>query len=295
MMKQHSGIGLFLLLAACSHTTFKYEATDPIHMGKADPAKAKVGDTVYGEKSAFAWTSCESVNQDAINDLLNKKSPDQQITELEWYDHRTKQYTNAPSCLTEKGWVWAVYTFWWPSATKVKVRGKIASPNPGVDKFISDNVTASTVAVSAPKVCAIEKKDDKFESRAVYESSPCVTEPLEGSYAFLRAFESKEGKPTTYQVYAIGRAGVWPKFYAAGFITDGKLQDIPVQEVANNVDCKTGFSYCSHWSHVIFDVSRGDLEAFAKDGLEFKLKGQGRSMVLKISKEHLETFLKAVK
>jgi len=279
--------------SGCAHDTFKYAAESPMHLGQADETKAEVGRVVQGEASGFVWASCDDVNRNAIKDLMSKCKKEEQITELEWLDHRTGEFSSTPICLTEKGWAWTVYAFWWPSATKVAVRGKITVPKVAGGEVVSGD--SPKVAGSDIDGCKVEKTGDKFDAAITYSSASCAEHALGASYAFLRAFVGKENGTTQYQIYAIVTASEWPRLYAAAFVKGGKAADIPVQEIDKNVKC-TASAVCMHTIHATFDVTREDLERFVKQGqMEFKLKGQARSEVLTISRQHLDAFLRAVK
>jgi len=132
-----SGIALLTAsgLTGCVHAHFPYSDT-PL-------STTKTTRKVSGESASFAWVSCESVNADAIKDAESKLKEDESIVSIQWFDRKSGTFTDKPTCLTETGWVWAFYTFWWPQATKVTVQAYVASKS---------SIAAEEASVAAAKV-----------------------------------------------------------------------------------------------------------------------------------------------
>lgn len=77
-------------------------------------------------ESGFLWSNCASLSRD-IENKIQKENPSSKIIFREWYDFRQEQFVSQPICKTEFGWI--LGAVWWPSATKVRMRGKIISNN----------------------------------------------------------------------------------------------------------------------------------------------------------------------
>jgi hypothetical protein len=111
-------------LNGCIHNSFSYRV-EPVD--EVDAAIARNSDPIYAEAGGFIWDSCEAVNDLALEKAKAFLKPDERIVDIKWVDYETLAYSSQPMCRKETGWVWAMYTFWWPRATKVGIQAKVIS------------------------------------------------------------------------------------------------------------------------------------------------------------------------
>jgi len=156
--------GLIILLTGCSYQSFRYSATDPVRLDPVD--HGELGPVFYGIGTGPMWSKCSTVNQEAVDNLLNqaKAAEYDAVTDLQWYDYKSAQWVKEPACLTEFGWITGMlYTFWAQKATMVRVKAngikKASLTNP--DNFFraktvgSNELTSEEVRQVDPRKFAI--------------------------------------------------------------------------------------------------------------------------------------------
>lgn len=259
---------------ACSHQSFDYTPGQGIYKTTLDPKKGKEIKSISGEGNGFVWDSCEKVNKKALDDLKSKVPEGHQVSDLKWFDRQHNKYSVTPSCKIERGWLYAVYTFWWPKATKVTVKGTLIKPNQVGVASVSSNIKPAA-STETDLYCSISQKGDKFDESITLSSYDCRKQ-YSGSESFLRSFISKKNGNKSYQVYSVIRSSEWPRLYSAAYIIKGKVINKELINIDKDVKCH---QYgCNHTVEVAFEISAEHLNYLQKNNIDLEIKHKGKAL-----------------
>ena len=193
---------IILSASSCISKSFPYRFEDPLNVVNFPQGSTE---TAYGEGTGFLWTSCEAVNAKAIQQLKDQLKPNEKIVQLEWITKHNIFETDT-KCTKEVAWAISVYLFWWPSATKVTVRGKIMDSTKLEElvrqKTANDELSAKTEAEAkehAAKVVAVELKRKTAEAFRRKAESKAAAEKDKREFDALIDLES----PLSIEHYSV--------------------------------------------------------------------------------------------
>lgn len=191
LFKPRAFVVICLLLEACGHQSFRFTATDSIKLEAAEQSFR--GPIFYGEGSGPIWQACNLVNLEATEDLLEKAHLGgyEAVADIKWFDFDKETWVKRPTCRNEYGWIaGTLYTFWWPTATKVRVQARGIKPE--------DNSNGnSSIAATSPKNTVGEKE---LSSRAQRGAKLPTTVAIELEGGLILGLGVKAGRFTDANV-----------------------------------------------------------------------------------------------